>query len=106
MGAWGEGPYDNDTAADWLHEVFEETGFCERVIAGLATGRPDIVRAAAWVVGVLGEVYVWPIDRLDDDRAEACRALEGLLADEEWMGTWGDRARAEAALRAQLDALR
>ena len=48
-----------------------------------------------------------PMICLDDDRAEACRALEALLADEDWMGLWGDnRSKAETALRTQLDALR
>ena len=105
MGAWGEGPYDNDRAADWFHDVVEGTGFRQKIRDGLGSGDPDLVRAAAWVIGVMGKVYVWPIDHLDDDRAEARRALEALLADEDWMGSWGDRAAVQAAIEAQLASL-
>ena len=105
MGAWGEGPLDNDRAADWMHELLSGTGFCDRVAAGLASDDPDEVRAAAWLVQTLGRVYVWPIDRLDADRARARAALARLLADEAFLGARADRAALEAALRDQLDAL-
>lgn len=105
MGAWGPGPLQNDHAADWLHDLFEGTRFAERVADALAGGDPDEVRAAAWLLGVLGKVYVWPIDRVDADRAAARAALEKLLADEAWLSSWSDRGEIEQALREQLDAI-
>ena len=105
MGAWGEGPLQNDRAADWLHELLDGTGFCDRVAQGLASGDPDQVRAAAWLVTVLGRVYVWPIDRLDADRAAARTALEALLADADWLGSWTEPEKARDAIQELLDAL-
>ena len=105
MGAWGAGPLENDAAADWLHDLFEGTHFAERVADGLASQEPEEVRAAAWLIGALGRVYVWPIDRIDADRAAARAALEKLLADEEWLSSWADRGEIEQALREQLDAI-
>lgn len=105
MGAWGEGALDNDRVADWMHELFEESGFADRVAAGLASGDPDVVRGAAWLIATLGRVYVWPIDRLDADRGRARRALEALLTDEDWLGTWADRARVVAQLTDDLAAI-
>lgn len=105
MGAWGEGPLDNDRVADWMHDLFTGTRFAERVAEALDSGDPDRVRGAAWLVAVLGQVYVWPIDRLDADRARARRALEALRADEDWLAGWGDRDAVAAALGEELAAI-
>ena len=70
MGSWGDAPWDNDTAADWFAEVVNETKFANRIAGGLNADVdecPEIVRAAARVVYLLGQLYVWPIGRWKED---------------------------------------
>ncbi|MGE0712123.1 MAG: hypothetical protein AB7N76_32065 [Planctomycetota bacterium] len=105
MGAWGEGPLQNDSAADWFGDLFDRTGLREQAVAALRAG-PDQVRAAAWLVAQLGRVYVWPIDHLDEDRILAASALLRLKACEDWIECWGDQGAIQAALDAEIEALR
>ena len=105
MGAWGTGPLDNDNAADWFGDLFEDTGFRDGVMAGIASGDPDFVRAGAWVVARLATVYVWPIEELDQDRLDAAAGLITLQADEDWLEIWGDPEEVQAELASEIEAL-
>jgi hypothetical protein len=102
MGTWSEGPLGNDRAADWLGSLISGSGLRDHAVRALESDDPQVVRAAAWLVARLGVVYVWPIATLDADRQLAREALEKLLTDEDWLGSWVDRAKAEDAVRAQL----
>ena len=94
MGAWGEGPFENDTSMDWVHELRESED-------------PD------YPLGVLRELDgLGPLDtraaELGIAAAEAVAASRGRPAEEvpadvlEWLrasGARADAAVAELALR-------
>ena len=52
MGAWGTGPYDNDSAADLLGDLADK--LTPRLLTWLKSGDLYDVRTAAWVMGQLG----------------------------------------------------
>jgi len=49
MGAWGEGPFDNDSAADLATDLEKKTIY-EVIEAGLASTDPYEQRFVAWLV--------------------------------------------------------
>jgi hypothetical protein len=86
LGAWGTAAWDNDDAADWFANLFAATKLADRVEKTLKeqdveeyAGR---IRAAAYVLVVLGRVYIWPINdlyrrlRLAIEKLEAIRQLK------------------------------
>jgi hypothetical protein len=79
---WDFAPFDNDLAADWFSELFDETGLAERIAETLeldvAEYGPEI-RAAAYVLIQLGHPYVWPAERLDEDLTLAANKLQEIL---------------------------
>ena len=82
MGTWGSLPWDNDTAADWFGEMFEQTKLVERVERTLklsAAKHYDQIRAAASLVLLLGHTYVWPSGCLRRHQRLAAKRLEELL---------------------------
>lgn len=87
MGAWGEGPIDNDTAADWFSSL-KNTGIYALIEEGLRSSNYDEIRAAAFLLERIGINYVYDIDLLDRDKDLAREALKRILKDEEWLGTW------------------
>lgn len=63
MGAWGTAPWDNDAAADWFSGFFEGVDVDARIAAALETDDDyDQIRAACYLLQVLGRSYVWPGD--------------------------------------------
>lgn len=77
MGTWDSKPWDNDTAADWFGDLFDETKLRDKVATALnleLTEHQEI-RAAAHMLMKLGRVYVWPINHLDEDLALAIQRL-------------------------------
>ena len=105
MGAWGEGPYDNDTAADWFYGL-KDTGIYNFIESGLNSTDYDEQRAAAWLVQRLAEsVYVYDLDKFDEHRELAVKKLTNILNDNEWLGTWRDRDSIEESLRSQINAI-
>ena len=81
MGAWDLKPWDNDGAADWYADLFDETGFRAKVREALEMDIDDgheEIRAAAAMLVFLGRTYVWPIDHLDDDIKLAIKRLKEL----------------------------
>jgi len=82
MGAWGYLPWDNDSAADWYGDLLDETKVADKVEATLkldVTDHYEEIRAAAGMVVMLGQVYIWPIDKLDAHLALAASKLEEIL---------------------------
>lgn len=69
MGTWGLRPFDNDTAADWFGDLWDEVPLPKRVEKTLQQEveefNHDEIRAAAYVLIQLGHVYVWPIHDLE-----------------------------------------
>jgi uncharacterized protein DUF4259 len=70
MGTWGEGAFDNDTAADWAHE-FDG--------ADRASGIQLIEEALGQAAGTPADGY---LDRRSGDRAVAAAELVAYIADE------------------------
>ena len=108
MGAWGTGPFDNDTAADFANELDDAPhGDREALVRGVlartvrATGDLDeaqeAVAAAALIAArcpggqpactAYGPRQPLP-DFPQDLRELAAEALDRVLADEWWPGTW------------------
>ena len=83
MGSWGSRPWDNDTAADWFGDLFDEVPLRERVMTSVVQRDcNDTSRAAISVLLFLCRTYVWPVDHLDEDLAEAVRRLEEVEEDD------------------------
>jgi|GEM_PF-558690 len=70
MGYWGNAPWDNDQSADWFDGVFKQTKIDE--VIGTALSKPvdydtcDEIRGAIALFILLGHVYIYNIDTLDD----------------------------------------
>lgn len=89
---WGDEPWDNDQAADWFANLMRATHFPDRVRATLllcdeeddSGENTPLLRAAVYCVLQFCRVYVWPIDRLDDDLELAIKAARKILSDESY----------------------
>lgn len=90
MGAWGTAAWDNDGAADWYGNLFQVTKLAARVEKTLK--KKDVeeyyeeIRAAAYVLVALGQVYIWPVDLLDQHLRLAIKRLEEIKMLEELEG--------------------
>lgn len=107
MGAWGSNPWDDDQAADWFGELFEETRLAEHVekalkIRDVEEYAPEI-RAAAYVLSALGHNYVWPVEDRERHLRLAIAKLKAIrkLPDYEGMAEIDEEI---AALRSRLEA--
>lgn len=86
MGMWAFNPWDNDSAADWYGEFMDETKLRSVWLKGIkkdAIDEFEEVRAAVSIYLMLGRVYVWPIDHLDEDLALCIKQTEKMLSDPE-----------------------
>ena len=84
MGTWGHEPWDNDQAADWYAELFEKTKFADYIEQTLqldVSENYDEIRAAAFVLVVLGRTYIWPVEVLNKHLTLAIEKLESILDD-------------------------
>jgi hypothetical protein len=115
MGAWGHEPWDNDSAADWFKTFFEGIDVDARIDAALQfdEDNSDEVRAAAYVLQVLGRVYVWPgdINELGKRLDRAISLLEKMVdpADEvgeEMIELWGEGSAVFDSIRRQIEELK
>ncbi|MCL2091890.1 MAG: DUF4259 domain-containing protein [Micrococcales bacterium] len=85
MGAWGDEPWDNDTAADWFDSLMDDTSLRKHWRKGITADPEDegeTVLAAAWLFVQLGRVYVWPIKRYDKDLELTITKLRAIRDDE------------------------
>ena len=105
MGAWGEQPWDNDTAADWFGSVLTGNPLIATVNQTLREGESEEQYAALWLVAELGRVYVWPINELEETLALAVAAADTILAGEDsegWLELWEN----DPAMIASITSLR
>jgi len=103
MGAWGEEPWDNDSAADWFGDLWEGTPMGERTLEALRSGEGEVMVAALWFCTQLCRVYVWPIDHLDETLDAAIAAADQLLAGDDedgFLDLWDD---AEVDMRPAIE---
>jgi len=99
MGAWGEGPYDNDTAADWFYHL-DKIGLYSLIEEGLNSKWDEEVRAAAWLVQRLAvSAYVYNVDKLDAHRELAVSKLKAMLDNQDYLDCWVD----EESIRKELE---
>jgi hypothetical protein len=108
MGTWDLAPWDNDHAADWFGDTFDETKLAERVERTLGLDVVEhhrAIRAAASLLMFLGRPYVWPIEDLDRHLELAASKLEEMAAlPDADVEMPVEAIRAEAAfLRSRLD---
>lgn len=105
MGAWGEGPFDNDSAADWFFGL-DKTGLYPFIERGLNSEFYEEVRAAAWLLSQIGYNYVYNYDLRKYHINLAINKLEKILADEKWINTWSSQTEIEKSLRVQIKDLK
>jgi len=83
MGAWGVAPWDNDSAADWFGDLFDEIPLAARV-EGILNADPEEyaeeIRAAAALLIMLGRTYMWPVDDMDRHLELAIAQMEKVQA--------------------------
>ena len=110
MGAWGDEPWDNDDAADWFGDLWDDVPIVERVHAGLQADDSWVMVAALWLSAQLCRVYVWPVDAIDETRRLSIAAADQILAGEDpdgYLECFDDdpeqRARIQALRAAFID---
>lgn len=89
MGCWGVKPYENDGAADWFGDLWDQLPVPIKVEETLKLDIQDFheeIRAAAYVLSQLGDTYCWPVADIDRRCGLAATRLEGLLASEIYAG--------------------
>jgi hypothetical protein len=104
MGCWGVKPYENDSAADWFGDLWDEFPVPSRVEETLKLDADDSheeIRAAIHVLLQFGETYIWPVDSIDRHCDLAARRLEEIKTMEEYSG--GDF---QSQLQKEIDILR
>lgn len=118
MGAWGEEPWANDAAADWLGTI-TQTIPVDKIEAAFVSPPPshqgiDEARAACYLLQCFGRsVHLWPGNSellYGQLIPRAIAYLENVInpPDETWSYTdgWTDRPAIEASLEEQLVGLR
>lgn len=108
MGAWGDKPFDNDSALDWLSAAADDVGALERAFETALSasyldvddGSPAVAAAAVVAAAFDGNVAELPAParalagevRADAKlRAHAVEALDRVLAPEsELASLWGE----------------
>ena len=90
MGAWGERPYDNDTASDWLHEVLTTASdkIEELVNLPVDASNYDEYRAAAWLLTKICRTYVYDAEHIDDHLSKLHDRLQTIKNDIGYIATW------------------
>lgn len=115
MGAWGTKPWDNDDAADWFNSTFDGIDIDTKINKALefTYDNYDEVRAAAYLLDVLGVSYVWPGDS-DKYEGHVKRALEILKAmiaedsddeDMDFLELWDSDPEVIQGVKEQIDNL-
>jgi hypothetical protein len=84
MGTWGFEPWENDIAADWFGNTWDECSLPGIIERTLNTEIDEYtfaeIRAAAHVMVALGRVYIWPISKLREHLKLAVEKLGAIAA--------------------------
>ncbi|GAA1413374.1 hypothetical protein AUR04nite_31180 [Glutamicibacter uratoxydans] len=109
MGAWGTSPWDNDDAADWFADFFDSVDVDARITAAFEDeDEHDQIRAACYMLNVLGRTYVWPgdLDALDSLLERGKELLSTMLEEgSEFRELWEDDEEVLAAVEEELAGL-
>jgi hypothetical protein len=84
MGTWGVQPWDSDGAADWFGGALQGINDIDSKISAALKYRYDNydeVRAAAYLLQVLGVSYIWPgdLEKLQGHIQRAIEILEAMI---------------------------
>ncbi len=112
MGAWGTEPWDNDSAADWFSDAFEGIDIDAKIEKALKYfyDNYDEVRAAAYLLDVLGVSYIWPgdLDKYDgfvNSALEILRAMIDENSDDkqmDFLGLWDNDPEVIESVKKQI----
>jgi hypothetical protein len=72
-------PWNNDSAADWYADLFDETAVAAKVEEALNADpeeHANEIRAASAVLIMLGRTFIWPIDDIDRHLTLAIAKME------------------------------
>ena len=82
MGAWGVSAFDNDSAADWFGDLWDEvplpTKIGEMLEIEVDEDNHEEIRAAVHVLVQLGVVYIWPVGLIDPHCKLAIQRLKEI----------------------------
>jgi hypothetical protein len=117
MGTWGTNPWDSDDAADWFADALKGLKLdkkLDRALAGPEDDNYDAIRAAGYLLQVLGRAYIWPgdLDRLDEHIGKAIKLLETMIdpeaqdEDMEFLELWDNDPDIISSVNGQIDALK
>ncbi|MFM1724231.1 MULTISPECIES: hypothetical protein [Rhodococcus] len=106
MGAWGSAPWHNDAAADWFGGVFAGIDIDTHISDALEYDDDyDRVRAACYLLAVLGHSMVWPgdLERLDGHLERGIELLTEMVEPEsDFRELWEDAPEVVEAVRAEI----
>ena len=104
MGCWGVKPYENDSAADWFGDLWDEFPVPSKVEETLSMDLEDSheeIRAAAHILITLGKTYIWPVTLINRHCDLAARRLTEMKAMEIYNG-----AELQSELQKEIEVLR
>lgn len=80
MSTHGYAPWENDSAADWLAELMDQTNIAELIRTKLEEPVTEMsfeeIRAAAGMLLLIGQTYIWPIETIEGDLLLAAAKLK------------------------------
>ena len=104
MGAWGEKPWDNDTAADFCYHI-DSIPITKLIGQGLASNTEDEQRIAAWLLSSVGQHYVYPCELKDQQCKLALQRLEAMR-NGDWIAGWNNQQRVHKLLGEEIEAIK
>jgi hypothetical protein len=102
MGAWGEGPFENDDAGDFWYNIRETEKplkYLEKTLNDNRQGYENERRAAAAFIQFLLRFDRRSLQRL---RKVALQSLRELKSDEGFIETWRDEAAVKRELNKEI----
>lgn len=101
MGAWGEGPTDNDTAADMESDLGKVSVY-NLVVKGLASDDEHEQRFAAWLIAAFGDEYIHGSKTIREHVILALEKMQTLIDNSEWIKTWRSETKIRQAIKEQI----
>ena len=117
MGAWGTAAWDNDAAADWFGDFFDGLDLNAKIKEAfeLEDGhdeiRHDEIRAACFILGSLGRVYVWKGDLdelkvlLEQGIALLSKMIDAEDEENDFLESWDNDPEVIASVQEQIKEL-
>lgn len=103
MGAWGEGPLENDTALDFMYHL-DKLPMSDVIDLGLNSKDYDEIRAACWLLEKLDVVFDY-CNKKPAQAQCAVKKLSEIATDNEWLDRWTNKKAIHTSVMAQIVAL-